>query len=145
MRVCRRVEATRRSMAQITGALIGIATVLSAVFIPMAFLRRLDRRDLPAVLDHDRLGDGAVGDRGPGADAGAVRDTAQAGGARRASRPAAGFFRWFNQFFERSSAALPRRGGAHARAARTLPGDLSGAGLDHGAAVRAIADGVSAG
>jgi multidrug efflux pump len=31
-------EATRRSMDQITGALIGIATVLSAVFIPMAFL-----------------------------------------------------------------------------------------------------------
>jgi multidrug efflux pump len=32
------VEATRRSMDQITGALVGIATVLSAVFIPMAFL-----------------------------------------------------------------------------------------------------------
>ncbi len=32
------VEATRRSMDQITGALIGIATVLTAVFIPMAFL-----------------------------------------------------------------------------------------------------------
>ena len=32
------VEATRRSMDQITGALIGIATVLSAVFMPMAFL-----------------------------------------------------------------------------------------------------------
>jgi multidrug efflux pump len=31
-------EATQRSMDQITGALIGIATVLSAVFIPMAFL-----------------------------------------------------------------------------------------------------------
>ena len=31
-------EATRKSMDQITGALIGIATVLSAVFIPMAFL-----------------------------------------------------------------------------------------------------------
>jgi multidrug efflux pump len=30
-------EATRRSMGQITGALVGIATVLSAVFIPMAF------------------------------------------------------------------------------------------------------------
>jgi multidrug efflux pump len=30
-------EATRRSMDQITGALIGIATVLSAVFLPMAF------------------------------------------------------------------------------------------------------------
>ncbi len=32
------VEATRRSMDQITGALIGIATVLAAVFLPMAFL-----------------------------------------------------------------------------------------------------------
>lgn len=30
-------EATRKSMDEITGALIGIATVLSAVFIPMAF------------------------------------------------------------------------------------------------------------
>jgi multidrug efflux pump len=30
-------EATRKSMAQITGALVGIATVLSAVFLPMAF------------------------------------------------------------------------------------------------------------
>ncbi|MFI4890817.1 MAG: efflux RND transporter permease subunit [Steroidobacterales bacterium] len=32
------VDATRRSMDQITGALVGIATVLAAVFIPMAFL-----------------------------------------------------------------------------------------------------------
>jgi multidrug efflux pump len=32
------LEATRKSMKQITGALVGIATVLSAVFIPMAFL-----------------------------------------------------------------------------------------------------------
>lgn len=31
------VEATRKSMAQITGALIGIGLVLSAVFVPMAF------------------------------------------------------------------------------------------------------------
>jgi multidrug efflux pump len=30
-------EATRRSMDQITGALVGIAVVLSAVFVPMAF------------------------------------------------------------------------------------------------------------
>ncbi len=33
------VEATRKSMSQITGALVGIALVLSAVFLPMAFLR----------------------------------------------------------------------------------------------------------
>ncbi len=31
------LEATRKSMGQITGALIGIAVVLSAVFVPMAF------------------------------------------------------------------------------------------------------------
>lgn len=31
------IEATRKSMSQITGALVGIAMVLSAVFIPMAF------------------------------------------------------------------------------------------------------------
>jgi multidrug efflux pump len=33
------VEATRKSMDQITGALVGIATVLAAVFVPMAFLQ----------------------------------------------------------------------------------------------------------
>lgn len=32
------LEATRKSMDQITGALVGIAVVLSAVFVPMAFL-----------------------------------------------------------------------------------------------------------
>src|SRR5690625_6433909 len=31
-------EATRQSMAQITGALVGIGLVLSAVFVPMAFM-----------------------------------------------------------------------------------------------------------
>ena len=31
------LEATRKSMDQITGALVGIALVLSAVFVPMAF------------------------------------------------------------------------------------------------------------
>jgi multidrug efflux pump len=33
------IEATRRSMEQIRGALVGVATVLSAVFVPMAFLQ----------------------------------------------------------------------------------------------------------
>ena len=32
------LEATRRSMNQLTGALVGIASVLSAVFIPMSFM-----------------------------------------------------------------------------------------------------------
>ena len=30
-------DATEKSMSQITGALVGIAMVLSAVFVPMAF------------------------------------------------------------------------------------------------------------
>jgi multidrug efflux pump subunit AcrB len=31
------VEATRKAMGQITGALVGVAVVLSAVFVPVAF------------------------------------------------------------------------------------------------------------
>src|SRR5699024_11830924 len=38
------LEATRKSMTQITGALIGIGVVLSAVFVPMAFLGGADRK-----------------------------------------------------------------------------------------------------
>jgi multidrug efflux pump len=71
------LEATRKSMDQITGALVGIGVVLAAVFVPMAFLRRLHRRDLPAVHHHHRVGDGAVGAGRDRADAGAVRDHAQ--------------------------------------------------------------------
>jgi len=33
------LEATRKSMTQITGALVGIALVLSGLFVPMAFFR----------------------------------------------------------------------------------------------------------
>jgi HAE1 family hydrophobic/amphiphilic exporter-1/multidrug efflux pump len=51
-------DATRKSMQQITGALIAIALVLSAVFVPMAFLRRI-HADLSPFLGHDRIGDGA--------------------------------------------------------------------------------------
>ena len=64
-------------------------------------LRRLDRRDLPPVLRHHRLGHGAVDHGGPGADAGAVRHPAQAG--RKASRPASSTgasSRWFNRNFD---------------------------------------------
>jgi multidrug efflux pump len=41
------VEATRKSMNEITGALVGIALVLSAVFVPMAFFGGWHRRPLP--------------------------------------------------------------------------------------------------
>nr|BFE95868.1 hypothetical protein GCM10020185_64040 [Pseudomonas brassicacearum subsp. brassicacearum] len=72
------LDATRQSMDEITSALVGIALVLSAVFIPMAFFWRLHRRYLPAVFGHHRLGHGALGTRRHDADAGIVRDPAQA-------------------------------------------------------------------
>ena len=73
------MEATRRSMDQITGALIGIATVLSAVFMPMAFLNGstgvIYRQFSITIVSAMVLS--VIGrDRG---DAGAVRDAAQAG------------------------------------------------------------------
>ena len=83
-------EATRKSMGEITGALIGIALVLSAVFVPMAFFSRLGRRHLPAVLDHHRHRHGALGARRHHPDARALRDDAEAhdhgGGTSRSSR-----------------------------------------------------------
>lgn len=53
-------EATIASMDQIQVALVAIALVLSAVFLPMAFFGG-SRGDLSAVLDHHRLGHGAFG------------------------------------------------------------------------------------
>jgi multidrug efflux pump len=105
------LEATRKSMGQITGALVGIGLVLSAVFVPMAF-ERLHRRDLPPVLGHDRLGDGAVGAGGDRADPGAVRDHAQAAEEGRAPRrppwPGRSLLQWFNRGFDRTSESYQR-------------------------------------
>ncbi len=69
-------EATRKSMGQIQGALVGIAMVLSAVFIPMAFWRH-HGRDLSPVLDHHRLCNGALRTRGNDPYPCPVRDAAQ--------------------------------------------------------------------
>ncbi len=71
-------------------------------------LRRVDRRDLPAVLDHDRLGDGAFGDGRADPEPGADRDAAQEqeAGARCRRRL--------------DRAALPRRVGVHRRCAYAL-------------------------
>jgi multidrug efflux pump len=70
-------DATRKAMDQITGALVGVALVLSAVFVPVAFFGRLGGRDLPAVLADHRVGNGAVRAGCIGADAGALRDDSQ--------------------------------------------------------------------
>ncbi|VFS70481.1 Multidrug-efflux transporter MexB [Raoultella planticola] len=65
-------EATEKSMGEISGALIAIALVLSAVFLPDGLLWRLDRRDLSPVLGDHYLGDDAVGGGGSHPNAGAV-------------------------------------------------------------------------
>ena len=86
------LEATRKSMDQITGALVGIGLVLAAVFVPMAFLGGLRRRHLPPVLGDDRLGDGALGAGRDRADAGALRHDAQAASAGASTTRPRGFF-----------------------------------------------------
>ena len=72
------VEATEKSMGEITGAIIGIALVLTAVFIPHGLLWRIDWYHLSPVLDHDRFGHAAFGGGRHRSDAGAVRNNAEA-------------------------------------------------------------------
>jgi hypothetical protein len=64
-------------MKEISVALVAIALVLSAVFLPMAF-SAVDGRDLPPVLADHRGGHGAFGDGGADPVARADRDRAQA-------------------------------------------------------------------
>ncbi len=60
-------EATIQSMDQIQMALIAIAMVLSAVFLPMIFFGGSIGCHLPPVLSDDRVGDGPVGVHRPDA------------------------------------------------------------------------------
>ena len=52
-------EAARKSMDEITGALVGIAIGAGGGVPADGVLRRIDRRDLPPILNHDRVGNGA--------------------------------------------------------------------------------------
>ena len=76
---------------------------------PDGVLRRLDRRHLPPVLGHDRLGDGALGARRADPHAGPVRDAAQAGGGEHQAHAAS--FGWFNRSFDRDARTATRRRG----------------------------------
>ena len=75
-------EATRKAMSQITSAIIGITLVLMAVFVPMAFFPGsvgiIYRQFSVTMVVRDRL----LGAAGAVADAGAVRDAAEAGRGR---------------------------------------------------------------
>ena len=89
-------EATEKSMSEITGALIGIALVLTAVFIPMAFFGGsvgviYRQFSVTIVVGHAPVGPGR-----DHPDAGAVRDAPQAG---RPDQPPAlhVWLGWFNR------------------------------------------------
>ncbi len=96
------VEATRRSMAQITGALIGIATVLSAVFIPMAFLAGstgvIYRQFSITIVSAMVLSVIVAIVLTPALCATLLKPVAR--GEHHGHR---GLFRWFNEFFDRTS------------------------------------------
>ena len=74
-------EAAIKSMDEVGGALIAIALVLCAVFIPTAFITRHLRAVLPAVRADHRRRDGDLADRVADLVAGARRHAAQAEGA----------------------------------------------------------------
>ncbi len=101
-------EATRKSMDQITGALVGIALVLAAVCRADGVLRWLRRCDLSAVLRHARFGNDALSAHGTDSDACAVRDLAEAACPRSGHVEHKGFFGWFNRTFDRGRTTYER-------------------------------------
>jgi multidrug efflux pump len=73
------LEATRKAMSQISGAIVGVTVVLISVFVPLAFFQRFGGQHLPAVCGgrHGRV-DCVFGLPGAVAHTCAVRHTAQA-------------------------------------------------------------------
>jgi len=96
------LEATRKSMDQITGALIGIALVLSAVFVPMAFFGgstgAIYRQFSLTIVSAMVLSVLVALILTPALCATLLKPVKKGGhGAKR------GFFGWFNRLFERSA------------------------------------------
>ena len=96
------LEATRKSMDQITGALIGIALVLSAVFVPMAFFGgstgAIYRQFSLTIVSAMVLSVLVALILTPALCATLLKPVAK--GSHASKR---GFFGWFNRFFERNA------------------------------------------
>lgn len=91
-------EATRKSMSQITGALVGIALVLSAVFVPMAFFggsTGVIYRQFSITIVSAMLLSVVV--------ALTLTPALCASMLKRSDRAPRGFFAWFNRSFDRGS------------------------------------------
>ena len=118
-------EATVKAMGQITGAVIGITLVLTAVFVPMAFLARLGRHHVSPVLRGDGGLDRLLRLPRAVAHAGAVRDASQAGRAR--PRPCRRrLLRLVQPRARPDDAALRRRDAMDDRPLRPFHADLRG-------------------
>ena len=111
------LQATRKSMAEITSALVGIALVLSAVFIPMAFFGGstgiIYRQFSVTIVSAMVLSVLVAMTLTPALCATLLKPSDATGHAT-----ASGFFGWFNRTFERSAEAyqkgvrgIVRRGG----------------------------------
>ena len=99
-------EATRKSMGEITGALVGIALVLSAVFVPMAFFGGstgvIYRQFSITVVSAMLLSVFVAMTLSPAMCATLLKPVPK-GGHAAAHGPAARFFGGFNHWFERGS------------------------------------------
>jgi multidrug efflux pump len=96
------LEATRKSMDQITGALVGIALVLSAVFVPMAFFGgstgAIYRQFSLTIVSAMVLSVLVALILTPALCATLLKPVAKGGHSHKR-----GFFGWFNRFFERNA------------------------------------------
>ncbi|MFP6850281.1 MAG: efflux RND transporter permease subunit [Pseudomonas sp.] len=101
------LEATRKSMAEISGALIGIALVLSAVFIPMAFFGgstgAIYRQFSVTIVSAMLLSVLVAMSLSPALCATLLKPIAKGEG-----HQARGFFGWFNRTFERGATRYQR-------------------------------------
>ena len=138
-------EATRKAMSQITGAIIGITLVLIAVFVPMAFfpgsvgiIYRQFSVTMVAAIALLRAA-GAV------ADAGAVRDAAQAGRRPATAMPARACSAGSTACSTAAATGYSRTVQAVAEAHRPADADLCGAAGRAGLGLRAPARRLPAG
>ena len=136
-------EATRKSMGEISGALVGIGMVLSAVFLPMAFFSGsagIIYRQFSITIV---TADGAVRDRGPRVHARALRHAPEAR-PEGPSRGEARLLRLVQPGVRGERAALWIGRGADARTQGPLPADLRRHGGRARRALRASPRGVPA-
>ncbi|MRW91477.1 efflux RND transporter permease subunit [Duganella sp. FT80W] len=100
-------EATRKSMSEITGALVGIALVLSAVFIPMAFFGGstgvIYRQFSVTIVSAMLLSVLVAMTLTPALCASILKAPLPGHAAHEGNGPLARFFRWFNRAFDRNA------------------------------------------